>query len=275
MKVTINRVRILFAALAFCLIAAMGVLTERLATASTIQDMRGVWDGFVQTESDPPQPFRTEITGQENRRFTGLTSPPDPVQPIAIEGTVSASGKVNFQGQSSDGSHTVGKTDLTDFGGGAAILNGSLTRFVNDGFIVPCVLVMRPFTAGPSELLPSPAGRYVGTLSSNDAGPTGQIDMVLGAPPDPIRPTSLGGTVDIAIGGQVHTYQLLGTINAEGRFIAIAHTAAGHMILDAVLAAPPDPVQPTTINGTFTLEFHDGSEYEGAFQTELFRSTAS
>jgi hypothetical protein len=99
--------------------------------------------------------------------------------------------------------------------------------------------------------------------------------MVLGAPPDPIRPTSLGGTVDIAIGGQVHTYQLLGTINAEGRFIAIAHTAAGHMILDAVLVSPPDSVQPTTINGTFTLEFHDGSEYEGAFQTELFRSTAS
>jgi hypothetical protein len=232
--------------------------------------MRGVWSGFIQEGINPPEPVRTEITSQTNRRFTGLASPPDPVQPIAIEGTVSASGKVNYQGESS-GEHAVGKADLLEFGGGAAILNGSFTRFRQDGtFIVPCVLELRAFEGAPPEPV-QPAGRYAGNLSGD--GTTGQIVLSLNNPPDPVRPTSFGGNVEITIGGQTRSFALLGTMNAEGRFIAIAHLAGpGHMILDANLGAPPDPIQPSTLSGNFTIEFGDGSELEGTFQTELTRT---
>jgi hypothetical protein len=253
--------------------AALGLTTLLLNTGSATspapQNMRGIWSGFIQAGINPPDPVRTEITSQVNRRFTGLSTPPEPVQPIAIEGTVSASGKVNFQGESSDG-HTVGKTDLLDFGGGAAILNGSMTRVRQDGtFIVPCVLELRAFEGAPPDPV-QPAGRYAGNLTGG--GVIGQIDIRLSNPPDPVRPTSFGGSVELTIGGQVRTFTLLGTMNGEGRFIAIAHLpGAGHMILDANLANPPDPVQPTTLTGNFTVEFGDGSELEGTFHTEVTR----
>lgn len=246
------------------------LLNTGSATNPAPQNMRGVWSGFIQAGNNPPEPVRTEITSQTNRRFTGLVSPPDPVQPIAIEGTVSASGKVNFQGESSDG-HSVGKTDLLDFGGGAAILNGSMSRFRQDGtFIIPCVLELRAFEAAPPDPI-QPAGRYAGNL--NGGGTTGQIVLVLNNPPDPVRPTSFGGNVEITIGGQTRSLTLLGTMNGAGRFIAIAHfPGAGHMIVDANLSTPPDPVQPPTLTGNFTIEFGDGSELEGTFQTELTRT---
>lgn len=247
-----------------------GLMNTGSATSTTPQDMRGVWNGFIQAGNDPPEPVRTEITSQINRRFTGLVDPPDPVQPVTIDGTVSASGKVNFQGESSDG-RTVGKTDLTDFGGGAAILNGSMTLVRHDGtFIIPCVLELRAFEATPPDPV-QPAGRYAGNL--NSGGTTGQIEFLLNNPPDPVRPTSFAGSVQIVVGGQTHTLSLLGTMNAQGRFIAIAHfPGAGHMVVEANLGAPPDPIQPTTLNGSFTVEFGDGSELEGTFQTELTRT---
>jgi hypothetical protein len=136
-------------------------------------------------------------------------------------------------------------------------------------FIIPCVLELRPFAVAPPDPV-QPAGRYAGNL--NGDGTTGQIVINLGNPPDPVRPTSFGGNVQIIIGGQTHNLALLGTMNGEGRFIAPHMAGAGHMILDANLADPPDPVQPTTLSGNFTLEFGDGSELEGAFATELTRT---
>ncbi|MDQ3749337.1 MAG: hypothetical protein M3367_10060 [Acidobacteriota bacterium] len=269
-----KRIHFMILAAGLCLAVVLSLLPlDGSATVSAVQDMRGVWDGFIQTAGEPPVPIRTEITGQENRRFTGIVAWGEP---HVIEGTVSASGKVNYQGQSAD-SRIVGKYDLLDFGGGAAILNGSLTRSSKDGrFIVPCVLVMRSFAAEPSgTVVPNPAGRYDGTLGSGD-GTTGRITMVLGSPSDPVRPESFDGSLEIVLNGQTHTFQLLGTVNSSGRIIAIAHkAAAGHLILDAVLQAPPDPVQPATLNGGFTLEFGDGSELEGFFQTVLTRPNVS
>src|SRR5688572_28023509 len=167
MKKKNNRRRyILMGAGLFTAVCVTFLLSNGSAANSTPQDMRGVWSGFIQAGVDPPAPIRTEITSQVNRRFFGLAQPPEPVQPIAIEGTVSASGKVNFQGESSDG-HTVGKTDLLDFGGGAAILNGSMTRVRVDGtFIIPCVLELRAFEAAPPDPI-QPAGRYAGNLSGD------------------------------------------------------------------------------------------------------------
>ena len=278
-QTVINRIRFLAPATGLCIAVVLSTLTPGGSAAEpAVQDMRGIWNGFSAGAIDPPEPVRTEITSQDNRRFTGFAQPPEPVLPTSIEGTVSGSGKVNYQGQSTD-ERIVGKADLIDFGGGAAILDGSVTRFSTDGrFIVPCVLVMRPFENNPPEpVLPSLAGSYVGAFTSNDAGPTGQISMVLSTPPDPVRPTSFGGSLEIVIGGQTHTYQLLVTANGAGHIVAIGHTntAVGHLILDAVLINSPDPIQPATINGTLKLEFHDGSEFEGTFQTQVSRPAAT
>lgn len=255
-----------------CLTLALSFLTaDGSAAPPVVQEMRGVFDGFDVRAGEPPDPSRTEITGQQNRRFTGFAEPPDPNHPaIAIEGTVSASGNVNYQGRA-PGNHTVGKSKLHDFGGGAAILNGRETRHVNgQTFIVPCVLVMRAF-AGDGSVVPNPAGRYVGTLNGGD-GVTGQIDMRLSEPPDPNRPQSFNGTMEVVIGGETHAFLLRGTINGSRRIIAIAATTEGHMIFDAILAEPPDPGMPATLNGGFTLELHDGSEFEGLFATEKVRA---
>jgi len=81
-------------------------------------------------------------------------------------------------------------------------------------------------------------------------------------------------TLEIGIARQKVYFQLLGPANSSGRIIAIAHQpGAGHLILNAVINDPPDPVQPPTLNGTFTLEFGDGSELEGVFQTTFSRGT--
>lgn len=250
-----------------CLTLALAVSPDGAAAGPHVQEMRGLWDGFNVGAGAPPEPVRTEITGQVNRRFTGLTNAGGP---HVIEGTVSASGNVNYQGESSAG-NIRGRARLLEFGDGAAVLDGSETRQVNGTtFIVPCVLVMRSFAAEPPDPgVPNHEGRYVGTLDGG--GVTGEIDMRLGAPPDPIRPTSFDGTVDVVIGGETHSFLLRGTKSAAGRIIAIAATTEGHMIFDAVLAAPPDPIMPVTLTGGFTLELHDGTRLEGSFATEQVR----
>lgn len=242
------------------------------AAPPVVQEMRGVWVGFSARTAEPPDPNRTEITSQHNRRFTGFSEPPEPGMPVmTIEGTVSASGNVNYQGRAA-GNHTVGKSKLHDFGGGAAVLNGDERRHVNgQTFIVPCVLVMRAFTSEPPDPgTPNPAGQYRGTLNG-DGGTTGLIRISLGEPPDPVHPESFGGTMEIVRGGETHAFQLLGTINGSGRLIAIAATSGGHIILNATFAEPPEPSQPSSINGGFTLELHDGTAFEGSFATEKVR----
>lgn len=277
-----------FLALAAGTFLTLSILTpDSSASVPGVQDMRGVWYGFIQRASEPPDPGRMEITAQENRRFTGFQDPPEPGHTLSIEGTVSESGKVNYQGQSAE-SRVVGKMDLLDFGGGAAILNGSQTQILNDGALGdPCALVMRAFDEPAGTVLPNTEGRYTGTLSGDD-GITGQINMLLAEPPDPGRPTSFPGTIEITIGGPGNgeiggpgNFQLLGTINSGGRIIAIAHDreiggpgngeigGPGNrmLILDLVLVTTPG--LPATINGTFTLELHDGSVFDGAFQTQV------
>ncbi|MEO5858494.1 MAG: hypothetical protein ABIR33_06040 [Pyrinomonadaceae bacterium] len=254
--------------LAAGLVLAIGIglsTPDRVAAGGVVEDMVGVWSGYIQAGGAPPEPIRTEITSQEGRKFTGFAQSPDPVQPIEIEGTVSASGKVNYQSKSPD-VHLVGKHDLLSFEGGAAILNGDLTRPSVDGkFIVPCVLVMRPFAADGS-VLPAVAGRYDGSISGDD-GVMAQISLALGS----ARSTSFEGDIVIILNGETHELELLGTISSGGRIIGIAHKSGpGHMILDATLDSSN-----ATITGTFKLELEHGLEYEGTFTAPAYRPTAS
>lgn len=259
-----RRIHLLISATALCIALGAAILVPAGAAAGPhVHDMRGLWLGFLQAGDDPVELIRTEITAQENRRFTGQT---DAGGPHVIDGTVSASGNVNYQGRGAD-SRIVGQAGLVDFGGGASVLHGTHVVQADGRFVVPCVLELRAFeTSPPDRVVPDPAGRYVGTVGGE--GVSGEIDFVLQEPPDPIRPTSFGGTMEITIDGETHQFALIGTINGDGRVILIGHKAtAGHSILDAVLTSPPDPVQPATLNGAIEVEFPDGTERTLAFET--------
>lgn len=259
-----RRINFLIIAVFSCLALIPALLSATGSAASSkVQEMRGVWNGFIQSDNKPAEMTQTVIMGQENRRFTGII---DSDGPHSIEGTVAASGKVNYQGRSAN-NHIIGKSDLLDFGGGAAILNGSLTRQTSGHrFLVPCVLVMRPFSIDPAATgVMNPSGRFEGMINDGD-GTSGQITMNLLSP----QQTSFVGSVDIVLGGQTHTFQLLGTINGRGRLIAIAHKAiAGHLILDATLIPSTEPLQGPSINGSLSLEMGDGTAFEGTVQTSL------
>ena len=92
---------------------------------------------------------------------------------------------------------------------------------------------------------------------------------------EPVRPTNFGGSIEIVLGGETHTLQLLGTINSGGRIIGIAHRSGpGHMIVDAELIPASDGV-PATLKGQFHFELEHGIEHEGTFEAPLARPTAS
>jgi hypothetical protein len=164
------------------------------------------------------------ITVQDNRRINGLIEVGgiDP-QPFALtfNGTVLASDRVNLQGQHEE-HDGVAKLDLHDFGGGAAVLNGSLALLAAGGQVTDgSLLLLRRFADPPQPVVPNPACSYVGSFFNADATRGGAISATL-YPPDPVQPTKFTGEAVITAGEQRWTFELLGTINSAGRLIAIA-----------------------------------------------------
>ncbi len=259
---TLKNLRHFGAVIVIITVLAASTLFYSAAAGPHVQEMRGTWYGFIQGGHDPVGSAITEITQQENRRFRGII---DAGGPHVIEGTVSASGKVNYQSKSSAG-HLIGKAELHDFGGGAAILDGTFTSpSSNDRSIIACVRVLRAFAPFQDAL--APTGRYVGEMAGGE-----EITILLNNPPEPVSPTSVGGDLEVVIDGVVHSFQLIGTFDEEGRIIAIGHkTTHGHLIMDARLATPPDPVQPSTLIGRIEIEPGDGSVREVEFQAQFAR----
>ena len=98
------------------------------------------------------------------------------------------------------------------------------------------------------------------------------ITILLNNPPEPVSPTSLGGGLNVVMDGAVHSFQLIGTFSEDGRIIAIGHKAThGHLIMNARLASPPEPVQGSMIVGSIEIELGDGSVREANFQVEVSR----
>jgi hypothetical protein len=251
---------------ALLLAAVAAVLGDSAARPAMpeAQNMLGVWQGFFQgPPPDDSVPVRSEITSQENRRFGGVMG----IVPRTLElnGTVAASGRVNLQAGDAD-SHGIANPELHDFGGGAAILNGGLMLHFTDGRMSDgTLLLLRAFGAIGPCVVPNPAGSYLGAFRNTD-GTSGEISALLIGPPDDTMPTSFPGQVVIVLGGGRHTFELKGTINCDGRLIAIAQAAAGHLILNTMFTGPPDDGTPAMITGQHTLELNDGTVHEGTFQ---------
>lgn len=261
------------ACVAALLLVAAAVWTAPQAASSTPQNMLGVWHGYFQPQGVPvPEdgiPVRTEVTSQENRRINGLMEVGgiDP-QPFMFNGTVAASDRVNLQGQHEE-RHGIAKLDLHDFGGGAAVLNGSLALLAAGGRVSDgSLLLLRPFAFPPEPVVPNPAGSYAGSFfnveGTRGAGITAQLH-----PPEPVAPSSFTGQIVVVAGEVRHVFELKGTINAAGRLVAIAQASAGHLVLDATWAIPPDGSMPTMITGRHILELNDGTVHEGTFSMTL------
>ncbi|HET6892191.1 MAG TPA: hypothetical protein VFH31_13895 [Pyrinomonadaceae bacterium] len=184
---------------------------------------------------------------------------------LTFTGTVAASDRVNLQGRHEE-HHGVAKLDLHDFGDGAAILDGGLMLHFNDGRMSDgTLLLLRPFAHPPDPIVPNPSGSYRGAFR-NAEGTTGEITAQL-HPPDPQQPTSFNGQVVIVAFGDRHTFELLGTINALGRRIAIAQSDTGSFWTDAL--EPFDQggavSDQSYWTGRFTLELNDGTIHEATF----------
>jgi hypothetical protein len=273
MKRTIpgNRmVALRLAAACAALLFQVGASAWAQSASPAPQNMLGVWQGFTQRHPsdqvfppDPVVPVRSEVTSQKNRRINGLMEVGG-IEPEPFNGTVTASDRVNLQVQHED-HHGVAKLDLHDFGGGAAILNGTLALLSPGGQMTDgSLLLLRPFAYPPDPIVPNPAGSYAGSFASADGARGGEISAQLVPVPDDGRPTSFTGQVFIVIGETRHTFELKGTINAAGRFIAIAQATVGHVIFDATWTPVPDDGRPM-ITGRHTLEMNDGTVHEGTF----------
>jgi outer membrane biosynthesis protein TonB len=242
-----KRYLLLALAAGFAVVMTQSIFTTASAISAAgphVQEMRGSYYGFIQEGDNPVEFVRTDIIEQENRRFSGIV---DSGGPHVIDGTVSASGNVNYL--SGDGS-VRGRAELHEYEGGAAILNGTHTTRRPDGStIIPCVLQLRSF-AGDGSVVPNPAGSYRGTISGG-----GEFNIVLFDPLAPIRSTSFRGTMEITLDGETHTFQLLGTIRSDGFVVIIGHLpTAGHLIMEATV----DPAN-SAIFGNLRLELGNGS----------------
>jgi hypothetical protein len=240
-------------------ISVIGLTGHRdVAAGPHVQEMRGTWYGFIQAGHDPVETAVTQITQQQNRRFSGII---DIGGPHVIDGTVSASGKVNYQSKSSAG-HFLGHAQLHDFGGGAGILDGTLVRpSTNDRSLIPCVRVLRAFLPDPSAA--APIGRFRGSVEGG-----GEITISFTEASARGEPNTVEGSLEVVLHDHVHSFRLIATYDREGRIIAIGHKEThGHLMFEARLSQS-DPSHPATISGAIEFEFGHGHVLEADFDVE-------
>jgi hypothetical protein len=217
------------------LVFGLGFLTLAMPGGSAagphVQEMRGRFDGFIVLDGSEPESIVTEITTQTNRRFGGTVTPPYPVLPYRIDGTVAANGNVVYHGDRPAGPVN-GQAQITEFGGGAAVIAGTQKQpSVSGGFIIPCVLELRPFDLEAACPCARPEGEFEGTFT--DGSTTGEIFMSFSNPPDPVRPNRTEGRLELRIDNVTETMPLIGTVSSAGRFVAIAHGPESHAIINA------------------------------------------
>jgi hypothetical protein len=242
----------------FVLGGLIGLLPASSAAPGLIPDMRGSWQGRLVPDGLPvatPVGITMTVTSQGIGNFSGTFTGPDYVTGT-LSGTVTTGGSVSFTGDAPDVDLSNGRARFMDYGGGAAILDGTVN-----------VTSSYPFYAGPREMLEirpftnvggcpcTPAvGDYIGTWG--DGGSGGAIKFTVQAP-NHATPTKFTSYLYITVGGQQHGGGLIGTGDGDGNIVAIAHANTGRVILTADLTQLP--FQQPRINGSFTFEINEGA----------------
>jgi hypothetical protein len=279
---------------------ALGVLAIGAARAqaqSSTQLVKGQWHGFYLQLDDPrlsplpTQPQRADLVlGHTSpRQFGGAFAlGPEPqlvlepfIMPVA--GKFTAANLLVFTGRSLDGAVS-SKLTLHNFGGGAAILDGAL-KFNPSGPAVTehgTLLLLRKFISNPNETQPDVTGHYEGTFSTQNATAAGGIivlDLDARLNDDGKPETGFRGGVKLEEGGPAlaagpitfgtFAGTVRGTIDADGKVVAIAQGTSGRVVLLATWVGPQDPSKAAVIAGTFRLVLNNGSTTEGKFEAMM------
>ena len=255
----------IFAAL-FVICGLVTLLPNSSAAPGPVPDLRGNWQGTFVPEGMPvatPVGISMAINSQGiGSSFSGtffLTG----TQPGTVQGNVAGSGSVRFHATSPEVNLTNGIATYTDYGGGAGILDGSMTvssiaPFYN-GFRK--FREIRPFANFGNCPCTPRVGDYIGTWGNN--GSSGPIKFTVQAA-DHTIPTKFTSQLIITIGGQMHWFGMYGTSNGDGDVVAIAHSNTGRLTLTAVLTESPF-FRPSILSGNFKYELHDGTVIEERF----------
>jgi hypothetical protein len=283
--------------LAALVLGVLAIGVARAQAPSSNQLAKGKWHGFYLQLDDPrmsplpTQPQRADLfLGHTSaRRFGGAFAlgakphlGPEPYI-IPVAGRFTAADLLVFSGRGLDGTVS-SKLTMHDFGDGAAILDGTL-KFDPSG---PAgaehgtLLLLRKFVGNPDETPPDVTGHYEGTFSTqNTSAAAGIIVLDLDARFNDDGELSSGfsggvkleerGPTLAAVPITFGTFagRVRGTINADGKVVAIAQGTSGRLVLLATWVDPSDPSMPAVIAGTFQLVLNDGSATEGKFEAVM------
>jgi hypothetical protein len=250
---------------AFALAGLTGLLPEPTAASGLFPDMRGNWQGRLMPEGLPvatPVGITMNVTTQGIGNFTGTFTGPDYV-PGTLTGSVSTTGVVTFSGDAPDVDLSHGRATIRNFGDGAAILDGTVTVDSTYPFYagIRNILEIRPFVNhGDCPCTPR-VGDYIGTWGSG--GTSGPIQFTVQAA-DHTTPTKFTSYLYLTIDGQQHGLGLIGTANADGDVVAIAHANTGRLVMTAVLTDATF-LRPSRLDGSFTFEMNDGTVLTQSF----------
>ena len=265
-----------------------GALVPSAAVADDrekVHELTGDWSGYYQGIGNPDtRAADLLIRSQRNRRFEGnfVLGPAPHIFPITGT-TASCSNNLSpgedvacqnnlFQGKSAAGKIKA-QTTLTDFDGGAAILDGRLGVNLREAAQEEgSLLLLRNFIGNPDTTPPDVSGHYEGTATF------GGEDVGFIVNWRPVRDergamtTGFEGTVMLqpreASGFPPFAGVVLGTVNADGEIVAIAQGETGRLVLTADFMDPTNAM-PTQIIGRLRLARSDGSAHEGAFDAVM------
>ncbi|MBI2946595.1 MAG: hypothetical protein HYY23_03050 [Verrucomicrobia bacterium] len=239
-------------------------------TAPAIQNVIGAWRGFYQALGGPDTigdpdivPGNFVIGSQFNRRFDAALSVGIDACIFPGEGTIAASDHAIFSGKSSEGM-AIADVALQDFGGGAAIFDGSVKIHPSDGTRSEgSLIVLRNFIGNPDEIPSDVTGDWRGFAVSAETGVRREVTAHFEAERNAI------GLSTTSFGGEVGIFPCifpsgLGTINAQGDLVLIAQGDGERLSvtgkLDAALGPEPH------IKGAYLMKHNDGFEEGGTFE---------
>jgi hypothetical protein len=237
--------------------------------AQTPQEMRGEWQGFFAEVNNPSSrvQVRLSIATQLVRRFEGELEVPGAIIPcIRVQGTVAASDNVSILNQPDEAYAAVSKSQLHDYGGGAAILNGRLTlRFTDGSRREGTLLLLRNFIEPPDAVVPSLSGDWQGSYTSEVTGVTGAMSARFARSHRDPAVNSFIAEVTII---PCIFPEALATVSSDGRVIVIAQGEGEHVILNGQLEGGGEGGLDPCMRGTYQMEHDDGSQDFGTFDVD-------
>ena len=251
-----------------------------------VHDLTGNWTGFYQGIGNPDiRAADLFVRSQLDHRFEGnFALGPEPhVFPITGT-TASCSNNLSpgedvacsnnlFRGKSAD-SKVNAHTTLSDFGDGAAILDGGLKLQIREAASEEgSLLLLRNFIGNPDTAPPDVSGQYQGKASFGGEVVGIIIDYRPGRDERGAPTTAFEGTLILqpreGTGFPAFAALVLGSVNADGQIVAIGQGESGRLVFTADFMDPTNAKPPGRIIGELRLVLNDGSAREGTFEAVM------